>query len=93
VVGALGKDMPAWIVLSGDGAILKNKGELKALKESRLTYFCMSRRWCQMKTFEYSWRLIKIWPEIVEKAKHSHLRPQIFEVSGGKSNKIDLVSI
>jgi PIN like domain len=91
-VSVLGKDVPTWVVLSGDGAILKNRAELKALKEAKLTYFCMSNRWSKMKTSEYAWRLIKIWPDIVEKAKRAYLRPQIFEVSGGKSNKIDLIT-
>jgi hypothetical protein len=91
-VSVLGKDVLTWVDLSGDGAILKNRAELKALKEAKLTYFCMSNRWSKMKTSEYAWRLIKIWPDIVEKAKHAYLRPQIFEVSGGKSNKIDLIT-
>jgi PIN like domain len=85
------KDAPSWIVLSGDGAILTHKAELKALREAKLTFFCMSRRWSQMEIFEYSWRLIKLWPDIVEHAKRSSLRPQIFEVTGGKSNKVDLI--
>ena len=63
-VSVLGKDVPTWVVLSGDGAILKNRAELKALKEAKLTYFCMSNRWSKMKTSEYAWRLIKIWPDI-----------------------------
>jgi len=90
-ITTLAKDAPPWIVLSGDGATLKNKAESKAMKEAGLTFFCMSTRWSQMKTFEYAWRLIKVWPAIVENARRSSLRPQIFEVTGGKSNKVDLI--
>ena len=31
----------------------------------------------------------KVWPEIVEKARRSSLWLQAFEVSGGKSSKVD----
>jgi PIN like domain len=89
----LSKDDPPWIILSGDGSILTNKAELAALKEAKLTFFCMSKRWSHMDIFEYSWRLIKVWPIIVENSKRSLLRPQIFEVTGGKSNKVDLIRI
>jgi len=42
---------------------------------------------------EYAWRLIKVWPIIVENSKRSLLRPQIFEVTGGMSNKVDLIRL
>ncbi len=92
-ITTLSKDDPPWIILSGDGSILTNYAELAALKEAKLTFFCMSKRWSHMDIFEYSWRLIKVWPIIVENSKRSLLRPQIFEVTGGKSNKVDLIRI
>ncbi len=92
-ITTLSKDDPPWIILSGDGSILTNNAELAALKEAKLTFFCMSKRWSHMDIFEYSWRLIKVWPIIVENSKRSLLRPQIFEVTGGKSNKVDLIRI
>jgi PIN like domain len=90
-ISALAKDEPPWIVLSGDGAILKNRAERTALKEAGLTFFCMSKQWANMKTYEYAWRLIKTWPDILESAKHAPLRAQIFEVTGGRTNKVDLI--
>ena len=92
-ITTLSKDDPPWIILSGDGSILTNNAELAALKEAKLTFFCMSKRWLHMDIFEYSWRLIKVWPIIVENSKRSLLRPQIFEITGGKSNKVDLIRI
>ena len=92
-ITTLSKDDPPWIILSGDGSILTNNAELAALKEAILTFFCMSKRLSYMDIFEYSWRLIKVWPIIVENSKRSLLRPQIFEVTGGKSNKVDLIRI
>jgi hypothetical protein len=43
-IQALGADDPPWIVISGDGRILRNKAELRALKEARLTFFCMTKQ-------------------------------------------------
>ena len=85
-ITTLAGDSPPWIILSGDGRILKNKVELAALNEAKLTFFCMSKIWSHMEIHEYSWKFIKIWPDIVELAKVS--TPRIFEVAGGK---VDLV--
>jgi hypothetical protein len=41
-ISVLGKDQLTWIVLSGDGRILRNKAEFSALREAKLTFFCMS---------------------------------------------------
>lgn len=90
---ALSKDDPRWIVLSGDVTILRNKAEQLALKESKLTYFCLTKRWAHMPIWEYAWRFIRIWPEITERSSRASSRPQIFEVSGGRSNKIELLRI
>ena len=35
----LAADDPPWIIISGDGRILRNKTELSALKEAKLTFF------------------------------------------------------
>lgn len=80
-IEALGVDDPPWVVLSGDGRILRNKAELAVLREAKLTFFCMSKPWMHMKIYEKAWKFIKAWPEIVENAKGT--TPRIFEVSGG----------
>jgi hypothetical protein len=41
-INVLAADDPPWIVISGDGRMLKNKTERSALKEARLTFFCLS---------------------------------------------------
>jgi hypothetical protein len=79
---------PPWIVLSGDGRIARNRAEAAVLNEARLTFFCMSKTWMSMSFHEYSWKFIKLWPEIVERAKVSS--PRIFEVAGAK---IDLLRV
>jgi hypothetical protein len=81
----LGTDDPAWVVISGDGRILRNKAESKALTEARLTFFCMSKVWTHMSIHESTWKFVRIWPEIVESAKVS--TPKIFQVTG---TKVDL---
>lgn len=84
-IGALAKDDPPWTVISGDGRILKNKAEKKALIEANLTFFCMAKSWTQMPKHEYVWMFIKVWPEILESAKVTS--PKIFSVS---LNKVEL---
>jgi hypothetical protein len=70
----------------------RNKAERAALREAKLTFFCLSKVWTHMQIWEYPWRFIKIWPDIIETASRTSSRPQVFEVSGGKSNKIELIS-
>src|SRR5271165_3702871 len=90
-IKVLAADDPPWIIVSGDGRILKNKTELSALKEAKLTFFCLSRQWMNMNIYEQAWKFIKVWPEIVENAKGS--TPRIYEISGGAELKVERVSI
>lgn len=85
-ITALSADVPPWVVLSGDGRILKNRAERAALEEAKLTFFCMAKVWTHMSIHEYAWRFIKIWPEIVEASKVSS--PRVFEVA---ASKVDLL--
>jgi hypothetical protein len=90
-IQTLGADDPPWIVISGDGRILRNKVELRALKEARLTFFCMTKQWMHMGIYEYAWKFLRVWPEIVENAKGT--APRIFEVAGGKALKVDQIKV
>lgn len=67
-------------VLSGDGRILRNAVERQVLKQSGLTFFLMSNSWASERWESYAWRLIKVWPRIVEEAKLV-TRPTVFEVA------------
>jgi hypothetical protein len=88
-IRTLAKDRPPWVVISADGRILKNKVEKAALQEAKLTFFCLAKAWASGMDFhEYTWRFIKLWPEIVEKAKHP--TPRVYEVS---ASKVDLSRI
>lgn len=90
-IKVLAADDPPWVVISGDGRILKNKGELSALKEARLMFFCLSRQWMHMKIYEQAWKFIKVWPDILENAKGT--TPRIFEVSGGAGLKVERLAL
>lgn len=68
-LAALAADDEPWIVISGDGRILRNKVERQALREAGLTFFCMGSSWSHMRIHEYAWKFIKVWPEIVRNAK------------------------
>jgi hypothetical protein len=46
---ALGGDgEPRWVILSGDGRILRNRAERRVLREVNFTFFCMTRTWTHM---------------------------------------------
>jgi hypothetical protein len=90
-IKVLAADAPPWIIISGDGRILKNKTELSALKEAKLTFFCLSRQWMHMKIYEQAWKFIKVWPDILENAKGT--TPRIYEISGGAGLKVERVNI
>lgn len=86
-IAALRADDPPWVVISGDGRILRNKVERAALEEAGLKFFCMSKAWASMRLYEYAWKFMKVWPEILETATHAKKR--LFEVSGGRALKVD----
>jgi hypothetical protein len=86
-IAALAGEADPWVVLSGDGRILKNKVERAALLSANLKFFCMGKAWMAMRLHEYAWKFIKVWPDIVEAAAHH--KAKLFEVSGGKSLKVD----
>ncbi len=85
-ITALGRDDPVWIVISGDGRILRNRAERQVLLETALIFFCMARTWLHTPAPEYAWKFVKVWPEVVESAAHSKAR--LFEVSGGRALKV-----
>lgn len=53
-IATLAADDPTWIVLSGDGRILRNKVERATLQTAGLTFFCMATPWTHMKFSEYA---------------------------------------
>src|SRR5947208_1955029 len=78
---------PPWIIVSGDGAILKNKVERQVLDEVGLPYFCLDGAWPKKEIYEYAWKFMKVWPKIVATAKNS--KGRIFKISAGSSLKIE----
>ena|SRR5947207_12367405 len=77
----------AWIIISGDGRILKNSAEAAVLKEVNLTFFSLSKQWPNTPIPDYAWKFMKTWPRIVEIARHSSHK--VFEVAAGKALKVD----
>ena len=89
-ISVLGKDRPTWVVISGDGRILRNKAERSALREAKLNFFCLSKQWMHAPKYEFAWKFVKVWPDILENAKLMSSYQCVFEVTGGKSLKIDV---
>jgi hypothetical protein len=80
---------PEWVVISGDGRILKKKMEAAALAKSKLRFFCLAGPWLQMDIYEHAWKFVKAWPQIVEHAKHSNRL--IFKIAAGGALKVEPV--
>src|SRR5262249_49915086 len=85
-ITALASDKMNWVVVSGDGRILKNKAEKAALLEAKLKFFCLSKQWMSTPFAEMAWKFLKVWPDIVEHATYS--RNQLFEISAGQALKV-----
>lgn len=85
-IGAIGRDEPKWHVLSVDVGILRNPQERRVLHESGLKFFLLSRSWAKMMLHEQAWRLIKIWPRIMDAG--ANVRGRVFEVSAGGGGKV-----
>ncbi len=77
------------MVISGDGRILKNKAERSALRDAKLSFFCLSKQWMNLPKYEFAWKFVKVWPDILENTKLMASWQCVFEVTGGKSLKID----
>jgi PIN like domain len=87
----LAGDDPAWVVVSGDGRILRNKAERAVLREANLTFFYLTAQWTHMKVYEFAWKFLKVWPVLIDNAD---LRaPRIFEVGGGKGLKVTMLGL
>jgi len=67
------------VVLCADGRILKNQVQRQVLKECGLTFVYLSSGWTSMKWRDIAWKIIKIWPRIVENVQNAR-EPMVFEV-------------
>jgi PIN like domain len=80
---------PPWIVISGDGRILRNKAERKVLEEVGLPFFCFDKTWPNLEIYEYSWKFMKVWPKIVDIAASATGR--LYRVRAGASLAIEII--
>jgi len=88
---ALANENRPWIIISGDGRILKNKAQLNLLRETGFTFFCLSKQWMHMNVRrEFGWKFIRVWPDIVDAADET--TQKIFQITGGKTTKVELLS-
>jgi hypothetical protein len=69
-------------IVCADGGIIRNKVESQVLKECNLTFVLLSPGWVHLKWFEQGWRIIKVWPDIVNNVVQA-LRPMVFMVMFG----------
>jgi hypothetical protein len=67
------------IVLCADGRILTNKVQKQVLKECGLMFVYLSRGWTNLEWADIAWKIIKIWPKIVQSVEEAR-QPMVFEV-------------
>ncbi len=80
---------PLWIVISGDGRILRNMAERAVLDAARLPFFCLDKRWQHTSIEEYAWKFMKVWPKI--KAAAEAGPGSIFKITAGTSLHVESI--
>lgn len=88
-IRSIGAERPPWVVISADLAILDRPPEREALEEMNLTFFGFEKRWLNMAFSEQAWRLVKVWPAIIQKAERSADSPTVYKVHWGSSGEIE----
>ncbi|HEX04500.1 MAG TPA: hypothetical protein ENH10_05005 [Bacteroidetes bacterium] len=84
-INDLRKEEP-WILFTKDVMTKRNPAEWAALKESGLTVFYLVKRFNHMNSWELSWRLLKLWPVILERAE-KRLTGHIYHVYENRVEK------
>ena len=84
----LARDNPKPVVLCGDGRILTNEAEKRALREADLSFVVFKSAWMRLEWEQLAWKLLKTWPSIV-KSVSTVKRPSIFEVT--INEKVELI--
>ncbi len=65
-----------WAVFTTDRNILSNPVSRRVFRESGLTFFLAVRNWKGVSAYERSWKLLRLWPQVVEAAKLT--RPAVY---------------
>ena len=78
-----------WKIISGDNKIITTAHQKAALIESGLTFFCLDRNWSKAKASEQAWKIVKIWDDIVDRARKPG--QSIYEIRMGRSLNLVLV--
>ncbi len=59
----LSENRESWIVVTRD----KMRNEIEIIRQSNLTWVIMHRGWARIPYWDVAWKLVKAWPEIVDK--------------------------
>jgi PIN domain-containing protein len=78
-----------WTVISGEADIIDTAHERAALIQSGLTLFSLDHNWGKVTFAEQSWKIVKIWTEIVRHAEMP--RPALYRVHMGKKLSIETI--
>jgi hypothetical protein len=89
-ISKLGKSQAGWIVITGESDIIDTAHERAALIESGLTLFSMDKHWVKSSFRDQTWKIAKIWHEIVRNAERPG--PALYRVRMGHRLTIDIIS-
>jgi len=60
-------------ILTVDAGTGNNAVALKALRDTKCSFVFLSRKWRREESLpEFSWKMLRVWPEIVERARDAH---------------------
>ena len=78
----LGASEIDWVAITGEANIIDTAHERAALIQSGLTLFSLDHNWDKVGFVEQSWKIVKIWNEIVRHAEMP--RPALYRVHMGR---------
>lgn len=81
---------PLWVVISGDGRILKNPAERQVLNEVGLPFICLDENWLSMAIHEYAWKFLEAWPGILDIAGRAK-KGSVSRQRSGSSLKLEKI--
>lgn len=77
-MSALSSHEDEWAVFTADRTLLRDPAELQVFKDSGVSLFIAARNWKGVTPHDQCWKLLKLWPQVVEFAKRS--RKAIYKI-------------
>lgn len=86
----VGARHPKPIIVSGDGRILTNNVQRQLLRESGCIYVHLLPGWTNTPWETYAWKIVKYWPEVIQRCAAAHPRTVLSLGTTGHMNRVNL---